>query len=538
MISTKKWQWLSLLCSVVLGCSIMAPMGVAGEAAGFQTLFDGKTLEGWDGDPRFWSVEQGAITGRTTPAKPAPGNTFLIWRGGTPGDFELHVKFRIVGGNSGVQYRSRELDKWVIGGYQADFDAAGQWTGSLYEERGRGVLARCGTRVVITPDGKKQIAGQTTPAAKILGSIKQQGWNDYSIVARGHQLTHKVNGMLAVEVTDGEAARRKDSGLIALQLHAGPPMMVQFKEIRLRHLQHHHATPEGTSGTKKKIVFIASGRSHGYGTHEHFAGCTLLAGALNKYVPQVDAVVCRGWPKQPDTLAGAAAVVFFCDGGGGHLALAHLEEIDQLAQKGVGLAMLHYAVEVPKRTAGRQILNWIGGYFEQDWSVNPIWTAHFSNLPEHPILRGVKPFDLHDEWYYHMRFREEMRGVTPILTALPPKSTLNRPDGGHSGNRFVREAIARNVPQHVAWAYERPGGGRGFGLTGGHFHWNWANDDLRKLVLNAVLWIAHVDVPASGVVDQRPALADLKANLDEPQPQDFDFAQAFEQLHLKLPAPQ
>jgi hypothetical protein len=536
---TRTWQRLGVLCIVVLWSHVVTPNARADDTAGFRTLFDGKTLAGWDGNPKFWSVEEGAITGRTTAANPASGNTFLIWRGGQPADFELHAKFRLVGGNSGIQYRSREFDKWVIGGYQADFDAAGTWTGSLYEERGRGVLARRGTRVVITRDGQKQVTGQTTPEEKILGSIKQQGWNDYSIIARGHRLTHRVNGLLSIEVTDNEVKRRKAAGLIALQLHAGPPMMVQFKEIRLRRLGPKESAAEKTTATKKKkIVFVAGGRSHGYGTHEHYAGCALLARALNQHVPQVDAQVCRGWPTQGDALAGAAAIVLFCDGGGGHLALPHLEEIDRLAQKDVGLAMLHYAVEVPKGTAGGQMLNWVGGYFEQGWSVNPHWTAHFKNLPQHPITRGVKPFDLHDEWYYHMRFPEGMQGVTPILTDLPPAKTLSRPDGGHSGNRFVRQAIARGETQHVAWAFERLDGGRGFGLTGGHFQWNWANDNLRKLVLNATLWIAQVDVPPDGVADQRPTLADLQADLDEPQPRKFNAKQAFNQLHLKLSGPQ
>ncbi|MEC7566995.1 MAG: DUF1080 domain-containing protein, partial [Planctomycetota bacterium] len=122
---------------------------------GFIPIFDGKTLTDWDGNPDFWSVEDGAITGTTTKENPTKGNTFIIWRGGTPGDFELRLQFRISGGNSGIQYRSREVSKWVISGYQADFDGPGAWTGTLYEEKGRGVLAKRGNRISIDPSGKR-----------------------------------------------------------------------------------------------------------------------------------------------------------------------------------------------------------------------------------------------------------------------------------------------------------------------------------------------------------------------------------------------
>jgi hypothetical protein len=127
----------------------------------------------------------------------------------------------------------------------------------------------------------------------------------------------------------------------------------------------------------------------------------------------------------------------------------------------------------------------------------------------------VSPFEINDEWYYHMRFRPQMENVRPILTALPPESTLTRPDGPHSGNPAVREAIANGEAQHVAWAAERTDGGRGFGFTGGHFHRNWRNDDFRKLVLNAIAWCAGVDVPESGVESSTPSDDEMKANLDD-----------------------
>ena len=152
-------------------------------------------------------------------------------------DFELRLSFRIVGGNSGIQYRSKEVTKWVIAGYQADFDAAGDWTGSLYDEKtGRGVLAKRGNKVVIGADGKRQNTGTTTPEKDILATVKKEGWNSYTIIAKGNHLIQKVNGNVTVDVVDDQASKRAMKGLLALQLHAGPPMLVQFKDIRIKML--------------------------------------------------------------------------------------------------------------------------------------------------------------------------------------------------------------------------------------------------------------------------------------------------------------
>ena len=145
--------------------------------------------------------------------------------------------------------------------------------------------------------------------------------------------------------------------------------------------------------------------------------------------------------------------------------------------------------------------------------MNPDWRPEFKPLPKHPSTRGVKLFSLTDEWYFHMRFRDGMKGVLPILSAVAPESTMRRSDGPHEGNPAVREAVKRGEPQIVAWACERPDGGRGFGFTGGHYHKNWGNDDLRKLVLNAILWTAKVEVPAAGI-QSKVTEEDLKRNLD------------------------
>ncbi len=513
-----KLLWFSL---AVL-CSATSLAGAADD--GFQSIFDGKTLNGWDGNPKLWRVEDGAITGQTTAENPTNGNTFLIWRDGEVSDFELRLQFRIVGGNSGIQYRSKEVEKWVIAGYQADIDSGDQYIGILYEERLRGILALRGKKVVIDEDGNKTDVGTTADNQTILDSIKKEGWNEYYIKADGNHLVQAINGHVTVDVTDNDAAKRAMSGLLALQLHAGPPMLVQFKDIQLKRLTaaDNASNESNNTDSKKKVVFVAGRPSHGYGAHEHNAGCLLLAHYLQQNMPNFQTEVYHnGWPAEGiKAFEGADAVVVYCDGGDGHLLMPHLDEFDEVMKRGVGLVCLHYAVEVPAGAGGDHFLDWLGGYFEMNWSVNPHWTAHFTALPDHPISRGVEPFQINDEWYFHMRFRPGMDNVTPILSAHPPAETMNRPDGPHSGNPAVRAAVQQGQIQHVAWATERIDGGRGFGFTGSHYHWNWGDDNFRRLVLNAIVWTAHGDVPAQGVDGVTPTRAELEANQDYPKPND------------------
>lgn len=252
----------------------------------------------------------------------------------------------------------------------------------------------------------------------------------------------------------------------------------------------------------KKIVFLAGSPSHGPGEHEHRAGCLLLKSCLDQLPDVASVVYSNGWPKDPSAaFANAATLVVYSDGEGGHPFLRddRLQIIGELIKKGTGLVCIHYAVEPTIQKGEKEFLDWIGGCFEIHWSVNPTWTADYETLPQHPITRGVKPFKIHDEWYFHMRFGEGMAGVTPILNAVAPPSTMNRADGPHEGNPAVRLSVKNAEVQHMAWAYERLDGGRGFGFTGGHYHKSWANGDLRKIVLNAILWTGHVDVPPVGV---------------------------------------
>jgi len=254
----------------------------------------------------------------------------------------------------------------------------------------------------------------------------------------------------------------------------------------------------------KKIVIVAGSRSHGPGDHEFFAGSAILMNLL-KQTPNVWPVMARdGWPKNEKIFEGADGLVFYMDGGGGHPVIKpdHMELLQKYLDKGVGWANLHYAVEYPKEP-GKRILGWLGGYYETGFSINPHWDASIRSLPKHAVTQGVKPFVLRDEWYYNMRFVEDMKNVTPILVAIPPDNTR--------GTEAAKMYPGR--PEIMAWTYERADGGRSFGFTGGHFHRNWGDENYRRLVVNSILWTAKVEIPEGGAkVEFDPA--DLNKNLD------------------------
>ncbi|MDG1890680.1 MAG: DUF1080 domain-containing protein [Verrucomicrobiota bacterium] len=227
---------------LVLVSTLIAVGGWTASAAdsnGFISLFNGTNLEGWDGNPKFWSVRDGSITGQTTKENPTKGNTFIIWRAGTVDNFELRLQYRIVGGNSGIQYRSRDHGNWVVGGYQGDFESGNTFSGILYEERGRGILAQRGQLTAIHANGDKhrvEVVGSLGESGDIQSHIKKEDWNDYKIIADGHRFVHVINGRVTAIVVDHDEKNRRNRGVLALQLHAGPPMTVQFRDIKLRKL--------------------------------------------------------------------------------------------------------------------------------------------------------------------------------------------------------------------------------------------------------------------------------------------------------------
>ncbi|MDB6117654.1 MAG: hypothetical protein JWO08_1435 [Verrucomicrobiaceae bacterium] len=287
-----------------------------------------------------------------------------------------------------------------------------------------------------------------------------------------------------------------------------------------------------TADGKHKLVFIAGKPSHPPGMHEFHAGTMLLTQCL-KDIPNL--TIDRhdmGWVKDEATFADADAVVIYADGGKGHPAIQgeHLETLRKLIAKGVGFGCMHYGVEILADNGGKEFQEWMGGYYENAFSANPIWDANYTSLPAHPITSGVKPFTTNDEWYIHMHFRpafghgdkpasDGAAKFVPILTATPTDATRDGPYVAPKGP-YAHLQAEKGAAETTLWSIERADGGRGFGFTGGHFHKNWGNDDQRKLVLNALVWVTKLDVPADGVTS-KVTEAELTQNLDvkaQPKP--------------------
>jgi type 1 glutamine amidotransferase len=283
-------------------------------------------------------------------------------------------------------------------------------------------------------------------------------------------------------------------------------------------------------GQAKRIVLIAGRPSHPPGMHEFRAGSLLLQKALAG-VPGIKVdVYDMGWPAKmvdgarvddSSLLDTADAVLIYADGGKGHPAIQgeRMKVIDALAARGAGLGFGHYGVEVPAGVPGDAFQRWLGGYYETLWSVNPMWKPDFQKFPTHPITRGVGPFATHDEWYFNMRWTLDaaLKGrITPILVATPSDEVRKGPYVSPKGP-YEHIIAASGRDETMMWAVERPDGGRSFGFTGGHTHANWGDANQRKVMLNALLWMAKVEVPQGGVKDSITA-EDLTQNLDPKPP--------------------
>ncbi len=245
---------ISLFAAATFACAaFLNPIRTVGAEAGFKNLFNGKDLNGWEGNTTLWSVQDGAILGKTGSDGDSKitHNTFLVWKGGEVGDFELRLSYKIVGGNSGIQYRSKvtEAGKFgpIVAGYQADFEAGKTYSGILYEDRGRGILAQRGQKTVIKEvevqkNGKKEkqtkveVVGKVGESDDIQAKIKNEDWNDYVVIARGNHLQHFINGVQTIDVVDEQESKAAKTGILALQIHTGPAMTVQFKNIRIKDL--------------------------------------------------------------------------------------------------------------------------------------------------------------------------------------------------------------------------------------------------------------------------------------------------------------
>lgn len=270
----------------------------------------------------------------------------------------------------------------------------------------------------------------------------------------------------------------------------------------------------GGQAAERTLLLIAGRPSHPPGMHEFRAGALLLQKCLANVPGLTTLVASNGWPADAAWLDRADAVVIYADGGGGHPAIQQdrLKRLQGLLDKGVGFGVMHYACEVPKDRGGQEFLEWVGGYYEDRYSCNPIWEPEFKRLVNHPATRGVQPFSIKDEWYFCLRFRENMEGIVPLLAATPSDKVRNGPYVWPAGP-YPHVQAASGREEVMMWAVERPNGGRSFGFTGGHFHANWGEPNFRKVVLNALLWVSKVEVPTQGVASVVTE-EDLQQNLD------------------------
>jgi hypothetical protein len=303
------------------------------------------------------------------------------------------------------------------------------------------------------------------------------------------------------------------AGVLLFAATAVDPVRAADKDVKdIFDYKAQNAAPEGT----KRIVFIAATGSHGSrGNHEFLAGAIYLARQINADFPNAYAVVHtqENWPTD---LSKADAIIVLLNHGG---PAADDARIKAAVKRGAGFMAIHWGVEVNVGQQGKNYLDWMGGYFETYWSVNPFWTADFKEIGKHPTSRGVKPFKIADEWYYHMRFVDGMKGVTPILSAIAPVDTVHF-DGkatDRGGNADALAAVVAHTPQIMAWAYDRPDGGRGFGFTGFHVFANLANDDYRKTLHNGVAWVSGLEIPADGVASTTLSKDELEHLMDEAQ---------------------
>ena len=519
--------------TLVIGViSLSLTAGAFADEAGFEPIFDGQTLDQWDGNPKFWRVEEGAITGETTKENPTDGNTFIVWRGGQLGDFELKLQYKIVGGNSGIQYRSFEVAEkpWVIGGYQADFEAGDRYSGILYGERFRGILGDRGQETVVRrnkDDDKVEVdvVGSVGDSDAIQAKIRKEEWNDYHIVARGYRFEHRINGVTTVKVTDRDSAVRRAWGLLALQLHAGPAMKVQFRDIRLKRLtaddlpQHVEYPGREGPGKGKRIVLIS-------GDDEYRSEETLPQ--LGKILSQhhgFDATVLFSIdpktgvinPEEKANIPGLEALeqadlmVIFTRFR--HLSPERMQYVESYLQKGkpvIGLRTATHGFNAPAESeSGKWSYNsQIEGYKDGFGRVvlGETWVNHHGHhgkestrgviVPAeraHPILRGV-----HDIWgptdVYGVRLPLP-HGCKPLVLGqvLRGMQPSDDPVSGEKNDPMM--PIAWTMPYHL------PGGtgGVSFTTTMGASQ-DFESEGLRRMLVNACYWAVGLGdaIPAEG----------------------------------------
>ncbi|MCF7975286.1 MAG: DUF1080 domain-containing protein [Phycisphaerae bacterium] len=327
-------NWLNSMPEIAQCVAFFEQTAYALGVGQWQWIFNGKDLTGWDGDPRLWTVKDGVIRGETTQENPTNGNTFCIWRGGRLKDFELKLKFKIRNGNSGVQYRSKEFAKWRITGYQAEVENNQGKVGFLYHEGGRGWLVNVGDFMTIDEKGEKKVVSQVNDTKALIesGYYTDQDWNEYHIICQGNHVIHMLNGFQTMELIDNDRITNPNDikdrngsirdGVLALQIHAGPPMLVEFKDIRVKTL-----APLGNA----QLVF--NGENLDEWTAKNGSG------KANKWTVG-KAVVSASDPKQLEKVAGTGELI--------NLTPAHGESQDFYSKAKFGDCRIELEVMVPK----------------------------------------------------------------------------------------------------------------------------------------------------------------------------------------------
>ena len=282
----------------------------------------------------------------------------------------------------------------------------------------------------------------------------------------------------------------------------------------------HPALASVAAAERKRILFLTDNGEHGWMQHENTAGAMLLGKRLAAALPGCEVTVLREDFPDAAMLGGAASVVLFASGTERHPLKdpARLAALESAMKAGKGLVVLHWCLEAGSPEGSKFLGDYLGGFFEVDYSVNPMWLAKFEKVTPHEATKGVQPYTIYDEFYFNMRFPEQPGQRTNLLEAVPPKRVVTLPeDGPRSNNPTVRASVGQ--PHVLGWAYERPGGGRSLGFTGGHFHWDWKQDDQRHFVLNGIAWTAGFAIPEGGLPDQKPTDAELLEYQDsEPMP--------------------
>ena len=278
-----------------------------------------------------------------------------------------------------------------------------------------------------------------------------------------------------------------------------------------------------------KLVIIAGSPSHPPGMHEFRAGTLLLERRLSQLPGLIVERYDNDWVADETTLDDADALVIYSDGARKHPLRNkhHLATVGSQIARGMGLGCMHYGVEVVPDEAGAEFKQWLGGFYEHEWSCNPIWTPAFERFPDHPVANGVRPFAVEDEWYFNMRFRDGLdasgpsvvdgAAFTPVLVAKPSDEVRDGPYVFPKGP-YPHIQASKGRDEVMLWTLERPDGGRGFGFTGGHFHRNWQNDEYRKVVVNAIAWLAGLRVPEFGIGTSTVTDDEIGRNLDPKPP--------------------